>query len=113
MENIIYNELRYRGYDVDIGTVVYNKTDKNGQNKKIHLECDFVANSGTKRIYIQSASDVSVPEKKEQEENSLRRISDSFRKLIIQRHQVIPHYDDNGIFIMCLKDFLLNNEIDL
>ena len=113
MENIIYNELRYRGYDVDIGTVEYNKTDKNGQNKKIQLECDFVANRGTKRIYIQSAYDVSSLEKKEQEENSLMRISDSFRKIIIQRHQVIPHYDDNGIFIICLKDFLLNNEIVL
>ncbi|MGN0727996.1 ATP-binding protein [Treponema sp.] len=113
MENIIYSELRYRNYDVDIGTMEYNKTDKNGQNKKIQLECDFVANEGTKRIYVQSAYDISVPEKKAQEENSLRRISDSFKKIIIQRQQVIPHYDDNGIFIISLKDFLLNKEINL
>ena len=113
MENIIYSELRCRGYDVDIGIVEYNKTDKKGQSKKIQLECDFVANEGTKRIYIQSAYDISAIEKKEQEENSLKRIADSFKKIIIQRNQVIPHYDDNGIFIISLKDFLLDREIDL
>lgn len=111
MENIIYNELKIRGYDVDVGVVEYNSKDKNGKSLKTQLECDFVANQGSKRIYVQSALSVGTTEKLAQEENSLLRISDSFRKVIIQKDPVIAHYDDNGIYIIGLEQFLLGEEI--
>lgn len=111
MENIIYNELKMRGYDVDVGVVEYNSRDKNGKCLKTQLECDFVANLGSKRIYVQSALSVETAEKLAQEENSLLRISDSFRKVIIQKDPVIAHYDDNGIYIIGLEQFLLGEEI--
>lgn len=111
MENIIYNELKMRGYDVDVGVVEYNSKDKNGKSLKTQLECDFVANLGSKRIYVQSALSVGTAEKLAQEENSLLRISDSFRKVIIQKDPVIAHYDDNGIYIIGLEQFLLGEEI--
>lgn len=111
MENIIYNELKMRGYDVDVGVVEYNSRDKNGKCLKTQLECDFVANLGSKRIYVQSALSVGTTEKLAQEENSLLRISDSFRKVIIQKDPVIAHYDDNGIYIIGLEQFLLGEEI--
>lgn len=111
MENIIYNELKMRGYDVDVGVVEYNARDKNGKCLKTQLECDFVANLGSKRIYVQSALSVGTAEKLAQEENSLLRISDSFRKVIIQKDPVIAHYDDNGIYIIGLEQFLLGEEI--
>ena len=110
MENIIYNELKMRGYNVDVGIVEYNTKDKEGKTKKIQLECDFVANLGNEKIYIQSALDISSEKKKTQEENSLLRINDSFKKIIIQKEKVIPHYDDNGIYIICLEDFLTGDE---
>lgn len=111
MENIIYNELKMRGYDVDVGVVEYNSRDKSGKCLKTQLECDFVANLGSKRIYVQSALSVGTAEKLAQEENSLLRISDSFRKVIIQKDPVIAHYDDNGIYIIGLEQFLLGEEI--
>lgn len=111
MENIIYNELKMHGYDVDVGVVEYNSRDKNGKCLKTQLECDFVANLGSKRIYVQSALSVGTAEKLAQEENSLLRISDSFRKVIIQKDPVIAHYDDNGIYIIGLEQFLLGEEI--
>lgn len=111
MENIIYNELKMRGYDVDVGVVEYNSRDKNGKCLKTQLECDFVANLGSKRIYVQSALSVGTTEKLAQEENSLLRISDSFRKVIIQKDPVIAHYDDIGIYIIGLEQFLLGEEI--
>ena len=106
MENIIYNELKMRGYNVDVGIVEYNTKDKDGKTKKIQLECDFVANLGNEKIYIQSALDISSEKKKTQEENSLLRINDSFKKIIIQKEKGIPHHDDNVIYIICLEDFL-------
>ena len=109
MENIIYNELRMRGYNVDVGIVEYNTKDKEGKTKKIQLECDFVANLGNEKIYIQSALDFSSEKKKMQEENSLLRINDSFKKIVIQKEKIIPHYEDNGIYIICLEDFLTGN----
>ena len=111
MENIIYNELKMRGYDVDVGVVEYNSRDKDGKCLKTQLECDFVANLGSKRIYVQSALSVGTAEKLAQEENSLLRISDSFRKVIIQKDPVIAHYDDNGIYIIGLEQFLIGEEI--
>lgn len=111
MENVIYNELRLRGFNVDVGTVEYNSKDKNGKSIKTQLECAFVANLGSNRIYIQSALNVSDKGKLLQEENSLRRISDSFKKIIVQKDSVVPHYDDNGIYIVSLRDFLLEDGI--
>ncbi len=110
MENLIYNELRIRGYNVDVGVVEYNSKDKNGKSLKTQLECDFVANQGNCRIYIQSALNIPNSEKLQQEENSLLRISDCFKKVIIQKEKIVPHYNDNGIYITCLEDFLLNNQ---
>lgn len=80
MENVIYNELKLRGYNVDVGVVEYNSKDSNGKSKKTQLECDFVANLGNEKIYIQSAMNISEEKKKKQEENSLLRINDSFKK---------------------------------
>ena len=110
MENLIYNELRIRGYNVDVGVVEYNSKDKNGNSLKTQLECDFVANQGNCRVYVQSALNISSDEKLKQEENSLLRISDSFKKVIIQKEKIVPHYNDNGIYITCLEDFLLNDQ---
>jgi hypothetical protein len=95
-----------RGYNVDVGIVEYNTKDKEGKTKKIQLECDFVATLGNEKIYIQSALDFSSEKKKMQEENSLLRINDSFKKIVIQKEKIIPHYEDNGIYIICLEDFL-------
>lgn len=110
MENLIYNELRIRGYNVDVGVVEYNSKDKNGNSLKTQLECDFVANQGNCRVYVQSALNISSDEKLKQEENSLLRISDGFKKVIIQKEKIVPHYNDNGIYITCLEDFLLNDQ---
>ena len=111
MENVIYNELKIRGFNVDVGIIEFNSKDKNGKTLKTQLECDFVANRGNEKIYIQSALDLSSEKKKAQEENSLLRINDSFKKIIIQKEKIIPHYDDNGIYITCLEDFLTGDEI--
>lgn len=107
MENIIYNELKMRGYNVDVGIVECRAKDKNGSLRQIQLECDFVANLENEKIYIQSALNLADEKKKAQEENSLLKINDSFKKVIVQKEKVVPHYDENGIYIVCLEDFLL------
>lgn len=111
MENIIYNELKMRGYNVDVGIVECRAKDKNGSLRQIQLECDFVANLGNEKIYIQSALNLADEKKKAQEENSLLKINDSFKKVIVQKEKVIPHYDENGIYIVCLEDFLMGTVI--
>ena len=103
MENIIYNELRSRGYRVDVGMVEVRTSTERKQ-----LEVDFVANKGDRRYYIQSAYALPDEAKREQELASLKRISDSFKKIIIVRDDIAPYYDDNGVRIMGLMDFLLN-----
>ena len=103
MENIIYNELRSRGYSVDVGMVEVRTSTERKQ-----LEVDFVANKGDRRYYIQSAYALPDEAKREQELASLKRISDSFKKIIIVRDDIAPYYDDNGVRIMGLMDFLLN-----
>ena len=105
MENIIYNELRSRGYSVDVGMVEVRTS-----SERKHLEVDFVANKGDRRYYIQSAYALPDEAKREQELASLKRISDSFKKIIIVRDDIAPYYDDNGVRIMGLMDFLLNAE---
>ena len=105
MENVIYNELRSRGYSVDVGMVEVRTS-----SERKHLEVDFVANKGDRRYYIQSAYALPDEAKREQELASLKRIGDSFKKIIIVRDDIAPYYDDNGVRIMGLMDFLLNAE---
>ena len=106
MENIIYNELIQREFDVDVGVVEYNHKDKAGVSHRSQLEVDFVANSGSHRYYIQSALNVADEEKRRQELNSLKRIPDSFKKILVVHGNVIPHHDENGILLLSLEDFL-------
>ena len=113
MENIIYNELFRRGYNIDVG-VVECEQKKDGSRKKVQLEVDFVINKGHQRYYIQSALDIDNTEKREQETASLRKIDDSFKKIVIVRNQVIPRHDDAGILYIGIEDFLINEaSIDL
>ncbi len=108
MENIIYNELCLRDFNVDVGVVEYCCKDEERKSKRVQLEIDFVANKGSKRYYIQSALTVSDPEKREQEINSLKRVGDSFKKIVVVKDNVIPWYDDDGIFYIGIERFLLD-----
>ena len=108
MENIIYNELRHRRFNVDIGQVEVNEKNPNGTYSRKQLEVDFVANKGSKRYYIQSAYVIPDEEKREQEIRSLLKIDDSFKKIVITSHAPAPLYDDHGILTMSIYDFLLN-----
>lgn len=110
MENIIYNELLRRGYNVDVGVVEVNKTDENGSRSKPQYEVDFVCNQGSKRIYIQSAFEIKDNQKENQERKSLTNISDSFKKIIIVGDVSKPRMDDNGIITMGIYYFLLNED---
>ncbi len=109
MENIIYNELIYRGYNVDVG-VVEIRAAEGGKRTKKQLEVDFVVNQGSKRYYIQSAYALPDKEKMDQEQASLIKISDSFRKIIIVSDNTKIWRNDQGITIMSLFDFLLNED---
>ena len=108
MENIIFNELKVRGYNVDVGVVVMNEVDKNGKKIRKQLEVDFVCNKGSKRFYIQSAYALPDKEKMEQEQRSLVNTGDGFKKIIITKDAVAPLYNDEGILVMSAYDFLLN-----
>lgn len=108
MENIIFNELKVRGYNVDVGVVVMNEVDKNGKKIRKQLEVDFVCNKGSKRFYIQSAYALPDKEKMEQEQRSLVKTGDGFKKIIITKDAVAPLYNDKGILVMSVYDFLLN-----
>ncbi len=107
MENIIYNELLYREFDVDVGVVEYNYKDSEGKKIRTNLEIDFVANKGSERYYIQSALTISAEEKRQQEINSLRRVKDSFKKIVVVKDDIIPWYDENGIYYVGIEKFLL------
>ena len=107
MENVIYNELLTKGYNVDIGLVTVNQKNKLGKSIRKQLEVDFVCNKGSKRYYIQSAFAIPNHEKMEQEENSLHRIGDSFKKIIIMKDVPAPWYTEEGILVMSIYDFLL------
>ncbi len=108
MENIIFNELRIRGFNVDVGVVVVNSTDKDGASIRKQLEIDFVCNKGSKRFYIQSAYAIPNQGKMEQEQRSLMLTGDGFKKIIITKDAPAPHYNDSGVLIMSIFDFLLN-----
>lgn len=111
MENLIYNELRMRGYSVDVGQVIVSEKDENGTVARKSYEVDFVCNRGFKRYYIQSALDMPTPEKVEQEKNSLKRINDGFQKIIVTGGLTPTHMNDDGIMITNLFDFLLKEDI--
>lgn len=109
MENIIYNDLLRRGFNVDVGVVEYFPNVE-GKTTRVQLEVDFVINRGNLRYYIQSAFATNSEEKKEQERNSLKRIDDSFKKIIIVRDNIVPRYDEYGIFYVGIRDFLLMDD---
>jgi len=113
MENIIYNELRYRGYQVDVGVVEGFESNKNKQSVKKTYEIDFVANSGGKRYYIQSAYMIPDEQKYEQEVKPYKQLKDSFKRIILVDKTMAPRYDDNGYVTMGIKEFLLDsNSLD-
>lgn len=108
MENLIYNELRIRGFLVDVGVVVLNTKDEEGKSQRRQLEVDFVCNEGSKRIYIQSAYRLPTEEKREQELRSLKCIADNFQKIIITEDPIKRYQDENGVVYMNIYEFLLD-----
>lgn len=111
MENVLYNDLIRRGMNVDVGVVEYNTKDADGKKIRKQLEVDFVVNQGGKRFYIQSALSIADPDKKEQEIESLKRIPDSFSKMVVVRDYLKPWQDENGITYVGIEQFLLNEEL--
>ena len=111
MENVLYNDLIRRGFDVDVGVIEQNVRDESGKKIRKQLEVDFVVNRGDERYYIQSALSVDDPEKKEQEIASLIRIPDSFKKIVVVKDYVKPWRDENGIQYVGIEDFLLNERL--
>ena len=108
MENVIYNELRMRGYNVDVGIIPVSEKDKNGKIIKKQLEVDFVCNLGSARYYIQSAYSLPDEAKRTQEIRPFRKIDDSFKKIVVTKDIVAPYYDEYGILTINIYDFLLN-----
>lgn len=110
MENIIFNELLSRDFNVDIGLVTVNQKNQEGKSFRRQLEVDFVCNKGSKRYYVQSAFAVPDNEKLQQESNSLLRIDDSFKKIIVVKDAPAPQYTEDGILVTGIYDFLLNKD---
>ena len=108
MENILFNELMARGFNVDVGLVVTRDCDESGNRQQKQLEVDFVCNKGAKRYYVQSAFFIPDDEKMQQESNSLLRIDDTFKKIIVVKDTPAPWYTDDGILVISVYDFLLN-----
>ena len=113
MENIIYNELLVRGFNVDVGVVDYSQRDENGKSIRKRLEVDFICNKGSKRYYIQSAFAIPDEEKMKQEKSSLVRIGDSFKKMIVVKDNINIWRNNEVIVVMVIMDFLLDpNSLD-
>ena len=110
MENIIYNELRMRGYRVDVGVVPITEKNENGQTVRKQLEVDFICNLGSMKYYIQSAFSIPDEEKRAQEIRPFKKIDDSFKKIVITKDIVAPYYDENGILTMNIYDFLMDEK---
>lgn len=108
MENIIFNELKIRGFNVDVGVIIQYDTNEKGNSIRKQLEIDFVCNKGSKRYYIQSAYAIPDQAKMEQEQRSLMLTGDFFKRIIITKDTPAPHYNENGVLIMSVYDFLLN-----
>lgn len=107
MENVVYNELLYRGYSVDVGQVESRRRVDGGDVRR-QLEVDFVANRGSERVYVQSAYQIPDDEKRAQEKASLLGIGDSFKKVLLVGGRTPRYYDEDGILTMGLLDFLLD-----
>ena len=110
MENVIYNELRKRGYGVDVGNITTVESDTNGKPVKKQLEVDFICRKGSKKYYIQSAYLLETEQKMAQEIRPFTKINDSFKKILITSNTPKPFYNDDGILIMSVYDFLLNQD---
>ena len=110
MENLIYNELIYRGYNVDVGVVVTEMKDEEGKRHKVQLEIDFVCNQGSKRIYVQSAYRLPTEAKQNQELFSLTKADVSFKKVVIVGEDQLVHRNEKGIVTMSLRDFLMDKD---
>lgn len=110
MENVIYNELRSRGYNVDVGVVPFSGKDAQGKSYRIQLEVDFVCNNASKRVYVQSALSLPTQDKIDQETNSLKRIDDGFQRVIIVGDHTIDSHDENGILFTNIYNFLLRKD---
>ncbi len=108
LENMIYNELRIRDYSVDVGQVIFNTRNEKGISERKNLEVDFVCNKGYNRIYIQSAFALPTIDKQKQELNSLKRIDDNFKKVVIVGGMQPTYYNDDGILILNIYDFLFD-----
>jgi hypothetical protein len=114
MENVIFNELLIRGFNVDVGVVPVVNTDQNGKQYRSQLEIDFVCNQGSRRYYLQSAFKLDSDEKKMQEQASLQKVNDSFKKIIVTGEESLVHRNDDGITTISIYDFLLNqNSLEL
>ena len=111
MENIVYNELVMRGYNVDVGVVELYEQNAKGKSVLKKTEVDFVCNQADKRYYIQVAYTIDSDEKIKQEQKSLLHINDAFKKIIIVKDSIKPHYNNYGVYIIGLYDFLLNDNI--
>ena len=114
MENIIFNELKIRGFNVDVGVIIQYDTNEKGNSVRKQLEIDFVCNKGSKRYYIQSAYAIPDQAKMEQEQRSLMLTGDFFKRIIITKDTPAPYYNENGVLIMSVYDFLLDeNSLDI
>lgn len=111
MENVIYNELRMRGYSVDVGVVPIVERNQEGKAIRKQLEVDFVCNLGSSRYYIQSTYSLPDEAKRMQEIRPFRKIDDSFKKIVVTKDIVQPHYDEYGILTVNIYDFLLDPQI--
>ena len=110
MENILYNELRYRGYQVDVGIVEVRERDAEGKENRSQLEIDFIATLGSKKYYIQSAYAIPDQAKYEQETASFDKTMDSFKKIIVVEKSMKPRRDEKGYVMMGVKEFLLDKD---
>ena len=108
MENIIFNELKIRGFNVDVGVITQYDRNENGNSIRKLLEIDFICNQSSKRYYIQSAYAIPDQAKLEQEKRSLMMTGDFFKRVIITKDVPVPHYSEDGVLIMSVYDFLLN-----
>ena len=108
MENIIYNELRFRGFKVDVGVVESRERNEDGKEVRKQLEIDFIATMGSKKYYIQSAYAIPDKDKYKQETKSFDKVNDSFKKIILVEKSMKPRRDENGYVMMGVKEFLLD-----
>lgn len=109
MENIIYNELKFRGYSVDVGVIEVKTKNQEAKLCRTYLEIDFIANLGSNRYYIQSAYAIPDEDKKNQETNSFNHTNDSFKKIILVNESIQPRRDEKGYLMIGVKEFLLSN----